>query len=160
MSGPEAEIEVSVESADTEPGRSLLAAMEDELDDLYRKRPGSLDSLPVSAADLAAPHGTFIVLRVAGEDIACGGVKRLDATTGEIKRMYVSPAHRNRGLARRLLAELEHRARELGYRRVRLDTGSEQPAARSIYERSGYRSIAPYNDNPYATFWFEKDLCS
>lgn len=147
-----------VESADDDAGSALLAAMERELDDLYRDRPGTLNSHPVSPADFASPEGAFVVLRSASEPVACGGVKRLDPQTAEIKRMFVVPPARNRGLASRLLAELEAQARALGYSRVRLDTGPDQPAARSLYERSGYEAIPAYNDNLYAAHWFEKRL--
>ena len=157
-----AEISVSAEHADAEPGRSLLEAMQAELDALYRDRPGSLDSLPVSADELQPPGGSFLVLRAGRRPVACGGVKALDAAeaVGEIKRMYVVPDERGRGVARRLLAELEAAAVALGYRRLRLDTGADQPAARRIYESSGYRAIEPYNDNPYAAYWFEKAVGS
>ena len=89
----------------------------------------------------------------------CGGaVKRLADDLCEIKRMYVVPQARSRGHARRLLYALEDAARELGYRRVRLDTGRLQPHARALYESEGYRSIPDYNHNPYASFWGEKEL--
>ena len=72
--------------------------------------------------------------------------------------MYVVPEARSRGHARRLLYALEDAARELGYVRVRLDTGPLQPHARALYESEGYREIPDYNDNPYASFWGEKEL--
>jgi GNAT superfamily N-acetyltransferase len=150
--------EISTERADAEPARSLLAAMAAELDALYARVPGSLDSVPATPAQMAPPDGSFLVIRRGGRPVACGGVKRLDAETGEIKRMYVVPAARNRGLGRLLLEALEAEARRLGYLRIRLDTGPEQPAARSIYERGGYRPIPDYNGNPYAAHWFEKEL--
>ncbi len=152
------EIDVSIEHAAEGDGRALLDAMSAELDELYRDRPGTLDSHPVSVQDLSPPAGAFIVLRERGEAIACGGVKRLEPEIAEIKRMYVGPSHRGRGIARRLLAELEGQARRLGYAVARLDTGPDQPAARRLYESSGYRPIEPYNDNPYAAYWFEKEL--
>jgi GNAT superfamily N-acetyltransferase len=68
------------------------------------------------------------------------------------------PHARSRGLARALLAALEAAARDLGYERVRLDTGARQPHARALYEAEGYRSIPDYNGNPYAAFWAEKRL--
>ena len=68
------------------------------------------------------------------------------------------PEYRGRGIGRPLIAALEEEARRLGYRRVRLDTGHEQPAARHIYETSGYAPIGRYNDAPFAAFWFEKQL--
>lgn len=134
--------------------------MATELDALYAKVPGSLDSVPATPEQMAPPNGAFLVVRRDGEAVACGGIKRLDAETAEVKRMYVVPAARNSGLGGALLAALEAEARRLGYLRVRLDTGPEQPAAKAVYERAGYRPIPDYNNNPYATHWFEKALAA
>lgn len=90
--------------------------------------------------------------------MACGGIKRLGPRVAEIKRMYVAPAARSRGVARRLLATLEEAARGLGYATVRLDTGPAQPHARALYASAGYRTISDYNANPYAGWWGEKAL--
>ena len=76
----------------------------------------------------------------------------------EIKRMYVVPEARGRGLGRRLLEALEETARELGYARIRLDTGARQPHARAMYEAAGYHPIENYNGNAQASFWGEKVL--
>ena len=92
--------------------------------------------------------------------MAGGGVKRLDDRACEIKRMYVVPEARGRGVGRELLAALEELARDLGYAVARLDTGAEQPRAQRIYERAGYVSVPDYNGNPYASFWGEKALGS
>jgi GNAT superfamily N-acetyltransferase len=70
------------------------------------------------------------------------------------------PEARGRGWARRLLTALEDAARELGYRRVRLDTGRLQPAALALYPAAGDREIADYNGNPFASYWGEKDLAA
>jgi GNAT superfamily N-acetyltransferase len=82
----------------------------------------------------------------------------MDAEAGEIKRMFVRPAARSRGVAGALLAALEMAARSVGYKRVRLDTGPKQVHAISLYTRAGYVPIDPYNDNPFASFWGEKEL--
>jgi GNAT superfamily N-acetyltransferase len=144
--------------SDRPPASELLEAMVAETSDLYG---GRIDAggLPTAApSELAAPHGAFLVGFDDGEPVCSGGVKRLADGLAEIKRMYVVPEARSRGLGRALLAALEDAARDLGYTRVRLDTGALQPGARSLYERSGYRAIADYNGNAYAAFWGEKDL--
>jgi GNAT superfamily N-acetyltransferase len=87
-----------------------------------------------------------------------GGLKRLDDEAGEIKRMYVVPAARRRGVARQLLTALEDAARDLGYRIVRLDTGPLQAHAQAIYESTGYHAIGNFNANPVASYWGEKRL--
>ena len=155
-------LRVASERADTSPGRELLQAMLAELEVMY----GPLDPAVTpraSAEDMAPPHGAFLVLYAMGAEggeraVACGGLKKLDATTGEIKRMYVVPDARGRGVARRLLGALEDAARAAGYERVKLDTGAKQPHAQSLYASAGYASIADYNDNRYASYWFEKSL--
>ena len=141
-----------------EPGAGLLAAMVAEIVSLYGPGNATDPGFAVSAAELSPPVGAFRLVWEDGQAVACGGVKRWDAATAEIKRMYVAPAARSRGHARRLLHGLEDAARELGYARVRLDTGPRQPHARALYESEGYVSIPDYNGNVRAAFWFEKGL--
>jgi GNAT superfamily N-acetyltransferase len=70
-----------------------------------------------------------------------GGVRRIDTDTVEIKRMYVVPEHRGRGLSRVVLAHLESLASDLGASRVLLETGQQQPEAMRLYETSGYERV-------------------
>ena len=152
-----APLEIRREPADRPPGSDLLAAF---LDDIAAKY-GPLDfarTPSASPAEMSPPGGAFLVGYADGRPVACGGLKRLGPEVVEIKRMYVAPEARGRGHARQLLASLEATARELGYRRVRLDTGARQPEARALYESAGYRPIPDYNGNLYASYWFEKDL--
>jgi GNAT superfamily N-acetyltransferase len=155
------DLRVASERSDTSPGRELVAAMLAELEVMYG--PLDLTVTPrANAEDMAPPHGAFLVLYATGPEgeraIACGGLKRLDATTGEIKRMYVVPDARGRGVARRLLVALEDAARAAGYVRVKLDSGLKQPHAVALYTSAGYVAIDDYNDNRYASYWFEKAL--
>ena len=90
--------------------------------------------------------------------MAGGGLRRLGDEVAEIKRMYVRPDARSRGVAAALLRALEEAAGAMGYTRLRLDTGPKQVTARRLYRAAGYREIAPYNDNPFACFWGEKRL--
>jgi GNAT superfamily N-acetyltransferase len=150
-------ITVSPGRADSGPGAELLRAFVAELEILYE--PGFADRSPsATQADFSPPHGRFLVLYDGDRPVACGGLKRSTPDVAEIKRMYVAPEARGRGFSRRLLAALEGAARELGYRKVRLDTGAYQPLAQGLYERAGYRPVPRYNDNPYAVFWGEKEL--
>jgi len=144
--------------ADRPPAADLIAAMVAEMATLYG--PIDVPGMPsATPADFAPPHGTFLV----GFDDDCapvcaGGVKRLDDDAAEIKRMYVVPAARGRGLARILLAALEGAALDLGYDTARLDTGARQPHAQALYESAGYRTIGNFNANPVAAYWGEKRL--
>ena len=81
------------------------------------------------------------------------GVQSLDAATGELKRMYVRPAFRGRGIGRHLLAALEELAFQQGHSVLCLETGSYLPAAIGLYTSSGYRPIPVYGeyvDNPFS----------
>jgi GNAT superfamily N-acetyltransferase len=109
-------------------------------------------------AELSGPGGTFMVGYIGDTLACCGGVKRLDDSTCEIKKMYVVPELRGRGVARSLLHELEARARSLGYTVARLDTGPKQVGARGLYQSEGYTAIEDFNGNPVAVFWGEKPL--
>jgi GNAT superfamily N-acetyltransferase len=150
--------------ADAPPGSDLLAAMIAELEPLYGRIdvPGMPSATP---GQMAPPDGDFLVIFEDDEPIACGGLKRLPAPAGEplvraceIKRMYVVPGARGRGVARRLLVALEEAARALGYTVARLDTGPHQPHAQALYESAGYRPIANFNANPVASYWGERRL--
>jgi GNAT superfamily N-acetyltransferase len=112
----------------------------------------------VSAAEMAPPHGAFLLVERDGAAVACGGVRRLAGAAAEVKRMYVAPSARGRGVARALLGRLEDEARALRCRVARLDTGAEMPAALALYRSAGYQEIADYNGNPHAAFWMEKEL--
>jgi GNAT superfamily N-acetyltransferase len=115
-------------------------------------------SVAAPPEDLAPPHGAFLVARLDGEPVGCGAVRLLDAATAEIKRMWISPAARGRGVARRLLGDLEGVAGALGCTVVRLDTSAHLTEAIGLYRSSGYVDIPAYNDNLYAGLWLEKLL--
>jgi GNAT superfamily N-acetyltransferase len=85
-------------------------------------------------------------------------LRRLGDDVAEIKRMYVRPGARSRGVAAALLAALEGEAVTLGYEVARLDTGPKQAHAQRLYRRTGYVEVPPYNSNPFACFWGEKRL--
>ena len=95
----------------------------------------------------------YLVVVEDGRAVACGGIQALDDGTGELKRMYVRPACRGRGIARQLLAALEELAFRQGHSVVCLETGSYLPAAIGLYTSCGYEPIPVYGeyvDNPYS----------
>jgi GNAT superfamily N-acetyltransferase len=116
------------------------------------------DALTADPVAFQAPHGAFVIVRDGAGAIGCGGIQRIDPTTGEIKRMWIHADSRGIGLGRRLLNHLEFVAAQLGYSRVVLDTNAALTVAIAMYERAGYDAIERYNDNPYAQRWFGKDL--
>lgn len=113
---------------------------------------------PGGTADMTPPNGVIVVARLDGKPIGCGVLKRLDADTGEIKRVWVSSLARGMGVASRLMERLEQFGREKGYKLLRLDTNKALTEAHALYRKLGYRDIERYNDNPYAHRWFEKPL--
>ena len=152
------EITVRAEAADSLIAVRLVDAMVTEMDQLYGQAPGGGVGSGASPSDFTPPTGAFLVIYAGGKPVAGGGLKRDDDGVAEIKRMYVVPEARRQGLGRRLLEALEDRARELGYARIRLDTGARQPHAQAMYERAGYHPIDNYNGNSMASFWGEKIL--
>jgi DNA-binding MarR family transcriptional regulator len=107
---------------------------------------------------LVPPSGVFVVALSDGEPVACGGLQSIAPGVAELKRMWVHDDWRGAGLGSRLLRHLEDQARALGHRHVRLDTNGALTEAIGLYQRSGYRTIERYNDNPWATHFFEKHL--
>jgi GNAT superfamily N-acetyltransferase len=151
-------IEVRSEAADSLVAVRLVEAMVTEMEELYDLPAGTGLGLSAPPADFSPPGGAFLVVYEEGKPVAGGGIKRDEDGVAEIKRMYVAPGARRRGLGRRLLDALEEEARSLGYARIRLDTGARQPEARAMYERAGYHAVDDYNGNPQASFWGEKVL--
>jgi GNAT superfamily N-acetyltransferase len=145
---------------DEEPAASLVDAMRAEMASIYDGLNIDNSNMPKAGVDeLGPPGGTFIVgYDEDDQPVCCGGIKRLPDGTCEIKRMYVVPSARDRGVARALLDALEAAARELRYSVARLDTGPRQPKAQRIYRNAGYRPIHNFNDNPVANFFGEKTL--
>jgi GNAT superfamily N-acetyltransferase len=153
------EIEFRDARVDSGPGAALAQAMRDEIGAMYGGLELDGPHMPKAGpAELGPPGGAFIVGYLDGEPACCGGVKRLSDGSCEIKRMYVVPGARGRGVARILLHELEDVARRLGYTVARLDTGPKQPHARTLYESDGYVAIGNFNGNPVASFFGEKRL--
>lgn len=158
-SGMSVEVEFRPGRVDDGDGARLAQAMRDEIAALYEGLELDGPDMPKAGPEeLSPPGGAFLVGLLDGRAVCCGGVKRLPDGACEIKRMYVAPEARGRGVARALLHALEDEARRLGYAVARLDTGPQQPHARRLYESEGYAEIANFNGNPVATYFAEKRL--
>ena len=107
---------------------------------------------------LRPPSGLFVIAVSDGAPVACGGLLAIAPGTAELKRMWVHDDWRGAGLGSRLLRHLEDQARASGLGTVRLDTNGALTEAIGMYQRAGYRAIERYNDNPWATHFFEKAL--
>jgi GNAT superfamily N-acetyltransferase len=116
---------------------------------------GGPDAAEVAPDEFSPPNGLFIVGLLDGVAVATGGWRRLGAADAEIKRMYVTRPARRRGIARRMLAELEQTAAEAGVTRLVLNTGPKQLAAVALYEQAGYAPVpgfGHYACHPEAIF--------
>ncbi|MER6564325.1 GNAT family N-acetyltransferase [Streptomyces sp. NPDC001027] len=104
--------------------------------------------------------GILLLLLEQGEPVAGGAFRRYDPTTAELKRIWTHSAHRRRGLARRVVAELEREAAAHGYRRIHLTTGPRQPEARALYLTAGYTPLFDTEADPetIGPLPFEKHL--
>jgi GNAT superfamily N-acetyltransferase len=146
-----ADLDLRDERYDGRDAQTLIALVQEE----YVERYGGPDETVLDAAEFVAPRGAFFVGYLEGEPVVCGGWRSLadQPGTAEIKRMYVAPTHRNRGLARVLLAHIEDSVRAAGYARLWLETGLNQPEAMALYGSSGYEPIdgyGHYKDAPLA----------
>lgn len=125
-----------------------------------RERFGAFDAPAEASLEADARDGVVLLAYDDGRAVACGSLRRFDADTLEVKRMFVDQGARGRGLGREMLSALEEAALARGCRRIVLDTASSLVEAAALYASAGYVEIARYNDNPYAARWYEKKLHS
>jgi DNA-binding MarR family transcriptional regulator/GNAT superfamily N-acetyltransferase len=133
--------------------KSYFSELETRFDDGFDTAAGL-----AGASSYAAPGGLLLVARLRDEPVGCGALCFLDGEPDQVKRMWVARTARGLGLGRRLLAELEQRVRERGGRAIRLETNRRLAEAISLYRSAGYVEVPPFNDEPYAHHWFEKQL--
>jgi GNAT superfamily N-acetyltransferase len=130
----------------------VVRELETQVQAEYVRRYGGPDETVMDPAAFTAPlRGAFLVGWVGGIPVAMGGI-RAHGDDAEIKRMYVPESQRGKGYARVMLAELEDAAREAGFGRIILETGTAQPEAIALYRSSGYAAIPGfgyYKDNPH-----------
>ncbi|MGY1730779.1 GNAT family N-acetyltransferase [Geodermatophilus sp. SYSU D01045] len=124
--------------------RDLVGRVQQE----YVVRYGGPDGAVVDPAEFVPPAGLFLVAEVDGEPAGCGAWRRHtegdDPTVVEVKRVYVVPRFRRRGLAQVLVTALEDSARGSGYRSVVLNSGDRQPEALALYGAMGYTPVPGY----------------
>ena len=110
------------------------------------------------AEAMARPRGAFLLAMADGLPVGCVGLKGNGGPVAEVKRLWIDPAARGFGLARRLMHAVETAARELSVAVLRLDTNSALPEALALYRKTGWVAIDRFNDDPYPDHFFEKTL--
>jgi GNAT superfamily N-acetyltransferase len=137
-------VAIAPEPFDSADARRLIEALDAHLASRYP--PEQRFGPNLKPAQIAPGLGTFVVARADGRAVGCGAVRLLDPTTVEVKRMYVDPEMRGRGVAKEILAHLEAAGRELGARRAVLETGIYQDEAIGLYRRAGYTEVACWGE--------------
>jgi len=127
-----------------EVSRRLIEALNAELAGLYPE-PGA-NHFRLDPGEVTDGRGAFLVVYADGAPVGCGALRVLDRETAELKRMYVTPTARGRGLGRRLVAALEAEARAIGVKRLVLETGIRQAAALALYRATGFDPIPLYGE--------------
>ena len=143
-------LHVSPENPRSPDAQVLLAQLSRDLAERYPDETDGAGNFDPD--DATVPRGIFLIAWFGGDAVGCGALRPFPAVPGtaEIKRMYVAPTVRGRGIGRELLNELERRARDFGYTRLCLETGVRQPEAVALYQKAGFLPIAkyaPYEDN-------------
>ena len=151
-------VRVDVVDPADDGARACLGAYFAELDQRFDTGFDPSLSLFPDVSDMRPPRGLFVVARLHGDAIGCGGIKWSRNAPAYIKRMWVAPAARGVSLGRRLLRELESLAVAHGETAVQLETNRALVEAISMYRSSGYVEVPPFNDEPYAHHWFQKPL--
>jgi putative acetyltransferase len=128
---------LTLEAPDMCDARTLMQRLDAELrarypeSSVHRFNPG----------EVANSKGAFVIARAGGQAVSWGAVRPLAPGLGEVKRMFVEPEVRGRGVARQILRTIESAARDLGFRILRLETGTRQPEATRLYESAEYVRI-------------------
>ena len=130
------------ERLDAPVAQALIAALNAELSQRYPE--AGANHFRLDAEEVGPGRGEFLVAYQGEDAVGCGAFRRLDGETAEIKRMYVVPELRGRGIGRAVIEALERQARALGVARLVLETGVRQPQAIALYRRAGFTTIPAF----------------
>lgn len=155
------ELTIDAEPIDSSGALSVLHAATDELNRRY----GAVDDdMALHLDGLRPPSGDFLVAREDGHLVGCVGLRTIsdpDARLGEVKRLWVRPDLRRAGVAAALMHAIERRARELGFRRLYLETGPAQPEAIAFYPKHAWTPVPDFPPGAFthhSALRFTKDL--
>jgi GNAT superfamily N-acetyltransferase len=116
-------------------------------------------SISASDEEMTLPNGLLLVANLLGAAVGCRALKlHIDTRIAEVKRMWVASNARGLGLGRRLLERLSAEAASRSMAILRLETNRSLSEAKHLYERAGFVEVEPFNNEPYAHHWFQKDL--
>jgi GNAT superfamily N-acetyltransferase len=149
---------ITAEPFDSDDAQRLIAGLDAGLAELYPPKQRFGPNL--KPEHLEEGRGTFLVARDGEQAVACGAIRLLDPISAEVKRMYVEPGQRGRGVGKAVLTALEAAARQLGVERLALETGTFQHAAIALYKGAGFTQIdcwGEYASSP-TSICFEKNL--
>jgi putative acetyltransferase len=138
------DLKLQPERLDSDVVRALISALNGELSRLYPE-PGATH-FRLDPEEIAPGRGVFLVAYMDERSIGCGAIRLVDEGIAEVKRMYVVPEERGRGIGKLVLAELEREARSLGARRLVLETGTRQPEALAMYRSAGFAVVDPFGE--------------
>jgi GNAT superfamily N-acetyltransferase len=152
------QITVAAEPFDSADARRLIAALDEHLASRYP--PEQRFGPNLKPEQIAAGLGTFVIARLDGTAVGCGALRKLDDTSAEVKRMYVAPEVRGKGVARIVLEHLEGVGRELGVHRLVLETGIYQAEAIALYHKAGFEPVRCWGEyaESVTSVCFEKKI--
>jgi putative acetyltransferase len=151
-------IDIRREDLSSETAQALIASLNAELRARYPE--DGVNYFRLDPDEVRSGRGAYLVAFDGAMPVGCGAVRVIEPGVAEIKRMYVVPDVRGRGVARALLDALEAEARLLGVGRLLLETGTRQPEAIALYSSAGFSSTEPFGEyraSPLNVF-FEKRL--
>ena len=153
-------VTVAVEDPTTADARWCIGQYFAELDERFESGFDPTLGISADAPELTPPAGFLLLARIRGRAVGCVGLKLHANAPAEMKRMWLAREVRGMGVGRRLLTELEDRARAAGATVIHLETNGTLAEAIELYRRNGYAEVAPFNREPYAHHWFEKRLAA
>lgn len=154
---------VEVAAPGSDDARGVLRAYTDEVASRFYGRPATTAEVDAAleahpSDDLAPPRGLLLLARSPTAVLGCAGLRLLPGAIGEVKRVYVTPTARGRGLGRHLVGDVEQQARRHAVTLLRLDTRADLVVVRGLYAALGYQEVPAFDGGPYAEHWFAKTL--
>src|SRR5579864_5106786 len=157
--GATSQVRVEIVDPRDVDARYCLRSYFEELDQRFDTGFDPAQSISASDEEMTLPNGLLLVANLMGVAVGCGALKfQFDTRIAEVKRMWVAADVRGLGLGRRLLERLSAEAASRGMLILRLETNRALAEAQRLYQSAGFVEVEPFNDEPYAHHWFEKDL--